>query len=141
MSGPRLLLRSGAAHDLEAVNAIQAACPEAAQWMVRDYLAYDCLVAVWEGRIAGFAVVRALADEESELLNLAVGPEFRRLGIGQALLFECARRHPGVLWLEVRESNDRGRKFYERMGFTSSGQRPDYYSNSAEAAIVMKFHS
>ena len=141
MSGTELCLRPGSEHDLAEVAAIQAACPEAAQWDVRDYLRYGFLVAVCGGRIAGFAVARRLAADESELLNLAVDPRSRRRGIGRRLMAECTKKYPGTLWLEVRESHSTARKFYERLGFTECGRRADYYAEGRETAIVMNFHS
>jgi len=130
-------LRAGSENDLDDVARIQAASPEAAQWDVREYLKYDFLVATWEGRVAGFAVVRRVAADESELLNLAVGAPFRRRGIGRRLLSELVSRHPGTIWLEARESNRVARNLYEILGFRQSGRRPYYYPDSDEGAIVM----
>ena len=127
--------------DLAAVAAIQAQSPEAAHWDPPDYLAHDFLVAVSGGQILGFAVARRLADGESELLNLAVRPDVRRLGIGRKLVAELTSEYPGDLWLEVRESNLAGRKFYNALGFSESGRRPEYYPESYECAIVMNIHS
>jgi len=136
-----LSLRRGSENDLPEVAAIQAVCPEAAQWDAVDYQRYDLILAVCEDRIVGFAVMRSLAMDESELLNLAVDPQFRRRGIGRKLIEECTASYPGTVWLEVREGNGAARKFYEQLGFAEAGQRPDYYSEGAETAIVMKFHS
>ena len=134
-------LRRGCEADLAAVARIQAASPEAAQWEVRDYLSYDFLVAVSGERVAGFAVARRLTEGESELLNLAVDPEFRRRGIGRRLVAALRSSHTGTLWLEVRESNEGGRNFYKTLGFCEAGERLEYYRDSREGAIVMKFHS
>jgi len=134
-------LRRGCEGDLAAVARIQAASPEAAQWEVRDYLAYDFVVAVSGDRIAGFAVARRLTEGESELLNLAVDPAFRRRGIGRGLVAQLTASYTGTLWLEVRETNEAARKLYRTLGFCEAGQRPEYYRDSRERAIVMKFHS
>jgi len=134
-------LRRGTADDLDAVARIQTESSEAAQWDVREYLQYDFLVAECAGKVAGFAVARRLVEGESELLNLAVGPAFRRLGVARRLVRELTSSHPGVLWLEVRESNSVGRKLYEALGFIETGRRPGYYVDSCESAIVMNVHS
>jgi len=134
-------LRRGCEGDLAAVAGIQAASPEAAQWDVRDYLAYDFVVAVSGDRLAGFAVGRRLTEGESELLNLAVDPAFRRRGIGRRLVAELTSSYTGTLWLEVRESNEAARKLYITLGFCDAGRRPEYYRDWGESAIVMKFHS
>lgn len=134
-------LRPGCESDLASIDRIQSASPEAAQWDVREYLKYDFRVAVCDGRVAGFAVARRLAEGESELLNLAVDPAFRRCGIGRRLVAELTSSHPGTLWLEVRESNINARNLYKSLGFLTSGYRAGYYPESAEGAIVMNVHS
>jgi [ribosomal protein S18]-alanine N-acetyltransferase len=104
-------------------------------------LKYESMVAIADGRVAGFAVCRRLAEDESELLNLAVDPDMRRRGIGRRLVSACVNGRPGELWLEVRESNLAARRFYSKLGFTECGKRADYYPLANETAIVMKFHS
>jgi len=140
-SGLKIDLRPGVPNDLPSIHRIQAASPEASQWAVEDYLKYDLLVAVADGALAGFAVFRRLAVGEGELLNLAVDPVFRRQGIGRRLIATLTFSHPGILWLEVRESNSVARNFYKSLGFYEHGQRPDYYLSSSEGAIVMNVHS
>ncbi len=98
-------------------------------------------MAVVRGQVAGFAVSRSLAADESELLNLAVDPAFRRLGVGRTLVASITSGHPGTLWLEVRESNLAARNLYETMGFKVLSRRAEYYSESHESAIVMNVHS
>ena len=134
-------LRPGGESDLPSIAQIQAASPEASQWEVPEYLKYELVVALCAGHIAGFAVARRLVDGESELLNLAVDPAFRRRGIGRRLAAEVLASHRGALWLEVRESNLNARKFYESLGFREAGRRPGYYPGSFESAIVMNVHS
>jgi ribosomal-protein-alanine N-acetyltransferase len=134
-------LRPGSGGDLGSIAQIQAASPEAAQWDVPEYLKYDFLVALCDGQLAGFVVSRRVAEGESELLNLAVDPAFRRRGIARRLIAALTSGYPGTLWLEVRESNLSARKLYESLGFCESGRRSGYYPDSGEAALVMKLHS
>lgn len=134
-------LRRATEADLAAVARIQQASPEASQWNVRDYLAYDFVLALCGRRIAGFAVARRVAEGESELLNLAVDPAFRRRGIAGRLLREIAQSPSGTLWLEVRASNTAARELYKAFGFKEIGKRPQYYQDSGESGIVMNFHS
>ena len=81
------------------------------------------------GAIAGFALMRAIADE-AELLLIAVDPAAQQRGIGAALLddFIAIARPRGArrLHLEVRDGNTRDR-LYERAGFSLAGRRRDYY--------------
>jgi ribosomal-protein-alanine N-acetyltransferase len=136
-----MTIRRGGPRDLAQVAVIQAASPEAAQWNAVDYLQYDFRVSVRGIRVAGFVVSRALAEGETELLNLAVAPGFRRQGVARKLVESLLAESPGVVYLEVRESNLAARKFYNHMGFQEVSSRTGYYQEPPEAAIVMKFHS
>lgn len=136
-----IAVRPGEPSDLNSIAQIQAASPEASQWDVAEYLAYDLAVAVCEGQVGGFAVWRQLGAGESELLNLAVDPAFRRCGMARRLVTGITSSQSGILWLEVRESNLAARILYKSLGFVESGTRPGYYSDTTEAAIVMKLHS
>jgi ribosomal-protein-alanine acetyltransferase len=135
------VIRRGEAGDFPEIAAIQAACPEAAQWDTAGYAHYDLWVALCENRVAGFLAARSLGSGECELLNLAVAPEHRRQGIARALVRALAELKRGTIFLEVRESNRAARKLYKSMGFQEIGVRSDYYNFPSEAAIVMKFHS
>jgi [ribosomal protein S18]-alanine N-acetyltransferase len=134
-------IRRAAASDLAAIAEIQRACAEAAQWNVHDYLAHDCWVATVGDRLAGYLVCRAVAEDEREVLNIAVHPEFRRQGIARALLEAECNRNSGDYFLEVRASNEAARALYSIMGFTEAGVRPGYYEDPHESGIVMKRRS
>jgi ribosomal-protein-alanine N-acetyltransferase len=136
-----VFIRSATEQDLPAISKIQESAPEASQWDPRDYLTYDCRVAERDSLVLGFLVVRAVAECEWEILNLAVAPGVRRQGIGRQLLSDMLERHAGECFLEVRESNESARRFYERLGFEIVSKRLQYYSNPPETAIVMKLYS
>lgn len=82
-----------------------------------------------DGRTAGFSLHRTISDE-AELLLLAVSPEFRRRGIGKALLdqfLDYARRQGATrVHLEVREGNP-AVIMYRSAGFSVAGRRRKYY--------------
>ncbi|HTS31072.1 MAG TPA: ribosomal protein S18-alanine N-acetyltransferase [Bryobacteraceae bacterium] len=134
-------IRRGEPSDLEAVAAIQDASPEAARWTVSDYPEHDFQIAVRGGHIAGFLVSRRVAQGETEILNLAVAPEWRRQGVARTLLAAFLAGVRGTVFLEVRESNQAARNIYKSMGFQEVGCRRGYYDYPPESAIVMKFHS
>lgn len=127
--------------DLEAIAAIQSASPEAAQWNPADYLSYELLVAVAGAEVLGFLVTRTLVAGESEVLNLAVASGHRRQGVARSLLETWLPSVQGVVFLEVRASNQIAREFYSSLGFADFTQRPRYYASPPETGIVMKFHS
>jgi [ribosomal protein S18]-alanine N-acetyltransferase len=134
-------IRRGGADDLDAIAEIQAASPEAAHWKPADYLAHHLLVATADTGVVGFVAARPVADQEFEVLNLAVAPEFRRQGIARELLGVLFHDYHGTFFLEVRESNQAAQMCYKALGFQLVTRRPDYYESPPEAAIVMKFHS
>ena len=113
-------------------------------WRATDFLKYSCTVADVEGRIAGFLVSRETSPPgdrndpaEREILNLAVTPAFRRLGIAACLL-RSELANPAIHFLEVRESNVAARTLYRKFGFRVVGRRKQYYSRPIETAIVMQ---
>ena len=131
--------------DVEAVIALQSACPEAAQWRASDYERaargeMACWVAESEAGIAGFLVAQRLV-QENEVLNLAVRTDARRRGIGAQLLEQAIdwSRRCGAekLILEVRASNLVALRFYERHGFDVVGRRPHYYVDPVEEALLL----
>jgi ribosomal-protein-alanine N-acetyltransferase len=133
--------------DGEAVLAIAAESPEAANWSKESYLKLaegnESLALVMEsaGEITGFLVGRQVGDQ-AEVFNLAVKYAYRRKGHGARLLEEALREFAakGALnaFLEVRESNARAIAFYEKHGFTKTGHRKGYYQNPDEAAVTME---
>jgi ribosomal-protein-alanine N-acetyltransferase len=133
-------IRAALPGDISAIGAIQNESPEASAWPPESYLTYDCRVALVDGRIAGFLVTRGTAPGESEILNLAVGRQYRRRGIARRLLGE-ALQAGGAWYLEVRESNAPAIALYRQAGFAVAGVRPGYYPDSSESGIVMKLRS
>jgi ribosomal-protein-alanine N-acetyltransferase len=99
------------------------------------------MVADENGRVAGFLVSRETVPGEREILNIAVNPEFRRLGVATELIRRELSGHPGEHFLEVRESNGPARNLYQHLGFREVGVRPGYYENPPEPGIVMRFFS
>jgi [ribosomal protein S18]-alanine N-acetyltransferase len=77
---------------------------------------------------AGLALGRRVADE-AELLTLGVAPEFRRQGLGAALVRAIASVVPlaAKLHLEVGADNPPALTLYRTMGFAQIGRRKDYY--------------
>jgi ribosomal-protein-alanine N-acetyltransferase len=90
--------------------------------------------------VIGFCSFWRVLDE-LHINNLAVLPEYRRHGVGSALLTR-ALAEGGTLGarratLEVRRSNDAARLLYERFGFTIAGVRRGYYTNPVEDALIL----
>lgn len=92
------------------------------------------------GAIVGYIVARETAGE-LHINNVAVRPEFRRRGIGEALLSrvieEARRRNAKAAFLEVRSANRAAQALYEKSGFRAIARRANYYSEPLEDAVVM----
>ena len=91
-------------------------------------------------RIAGYIVARESAGE-LHINNVAVRDQYRRRGVGSALLgriMDTAKRlKVQVAFLEVRSGNQAAQALYEKIGFRAIARRPDYYSDPREDAVVM----
>ncbi|MGB8699448.1 MAG: ribosomal protein S18-alanine N-acetyltransferase [Thermosynechococcaceae cyanobacterium] len=79
--------------------------------------------------------------EEAHLVLLAVHPTQRQRSLGYAVflgLLELARRRGNrQATLEVKASNQAAIALYTKLGFTTAGRRPKYYSDTGEDALVM----
>jgi [ribosomal protein S18]-alanine N-acetyltransferase len=88
----------------------------------------------------GFVVTWHVADE-LHVLNVATAAEYRRRGIGLALMNQAlayARdRKARLVVLEVRLSNEAAIQLYRSMGFFAIGLRPGYYADNGEDALEM----
>ena len=120
------MIRRATENDFAAIGTIQQLSPEASAW---DPSQYSCYVFEEPGRVAGFIVTRQTAPGESEILNLAVDPEYRGRGIAKRLVQHALSAAPGQWFLEVRESNQAAIALYRSLGFQTCGRRPDYYDD------------
>ncbi len=99
---------------------------------------------VQEGRLLAYAIAMP-GVEEWHLLNLTVCPEHQGRGLGRRLLDDLVDHAVGdgsaQVWLEVRSSNERARRLYQRQGFEAVGLRRHYYPagpGRREDAVVMR---
>ena len=99
------------------------------------------LVALDGERVVGYIGSQTVIDE-SDVLNVAVTPEYRRQGIAQQLIEELSgelrARNVRILTLEVRVSNDAAIALYEKLGFRQAGRRKNYYFNPKEDAWILR---
>lgn len=99
------------------------------------------LVAVEGERVVGYVGSQTVLGE-TDMMNIAVAPEYRRMGIAEMLISELISKlranGSSRLMLEVRESNESAKKLYGKMGFTQIGKRPRYYQNPREDALILR---
>ena len=83
-----------------------------------------------------------VAAGEAQVLNVAVDPEFRRLGLGRNIMeriIELSQeREAEFITLEVREHNFPAVKLYESLGFYIAGRIKGYYKNPSDDALILK---
>lgn len=82
----------------------------------------DCLVVEQGGAVIGFAAVRV-----DELMHFGIALEHWGTGAAQAahdaVLDRMRAARVARAWLRVFTGNERGRRFYERLGWAPTGER------------------
>lgn len=96
----------------------------------------------FSGSVVAYIVTWTVHDEV-HILNIAVHPDFRKIGLGEMLLRDCLGfsfdRELKLAVLEVRTSNNSAIKLYEKIGFKTLRVRKKYYSDTGEDAYVMLY--
>ncbi len=91
---------------------------------------YCCWILEQDDDVSGYGIMSILTDE-AHILNLCIKPDVQSNGMGQEMLNHFIRLakayHATIMFLEVRPSNRRALKIYERSGFGEVGSRKDYY--------------
>jgi ribosomal-protein-alanine N-acetyltransferase len=94
-------------------------------------------------KVIGY-IIFWLIGEEVQVNNIAVHPDFRRLGIGEQVLCQVIEmvkwRGANFIGLEVRPSNLAALAMYKKIGFRMLGVRKNYYTNPPEDAFVLGLH-
>ena len=99
------------------------------------------LTAMEGERLAGYIGSQTVLDE-TDMMNVAVHPDFRRKGIAEslvnALVEQLKANGSRCLTLEVRASNMPAIALYEKLGFSEIGRRKNYYRNPREDALILR---
>ena len=99
------------------------------------------LVAAEGDQVAGYVGSQTVIDE-SDMMNIAVAPAYRRQGIAEKLIsmliVQLKDRGSYSLTLEVRASNIPAIGLYQKLGFSQVGRRPNYYRNPKEDALILR---
>ena len=109
--------------------------PTTSCWVLRGEA--PVIGACWFTRVQG----------EAELIDFLISPTHRRRGLGALLLTGCLERllEDAVVscHLEVRRSNKAAIGLYHKVGFSTVGERANYYRGSLEAedAILMRWQA
>ena len=107
----------------------------------RDY--NISMVGVIGSQVIAYNVTYLIVDE-CHISNIAVAPAFRRLKIGELLLWISLQfsksRNCKVAHLEVRKTNEAAISLYKKHGFQITGLRKNYYESEQEDALLMSLN-
>ena len=99
------------------------------------------LVALEGETVAGYIGSQTVLGE-TDMMNVAVRPDYRRRGIGEQLVNALVEQLKGLdshsLTLEVRVSNAPAIALYQKLGFEIAGRRRNYYRNPREDALILR---
>lgn len=142
----RIIIRQAKLYDVPAMARIERDSfsePWSADAITKDVNAgggtYVAVALCGEER-AGYGEIRSVAGE-AQVYNIAVAPEFRRGGIGEALLRHLIQKAEkdgcSLVTLEVRDGNGPALELYRKLGFREVGRRKGYYAKGREDAVLM----
>ena len=106
---------------------------------------YDSFVVVLNDNLVGY-IISKIAYPETHILNLTVKKNFRKKGIGKALIeliiSDARLRNSENIILEVRANNTDAQSLYKKLNFEVIGIRKDYYEskNDREDAYVLNLN-
>ncbi|MGL6194475.1 MAG: ribosomal protein S18-alanine N-acetyltransferase [Thermoguttaceae bacterium] len=133
--------------DMSEVLTIEKSCFEYA-WSEEEFMRClrqrNCIgmVAEYKGRVVGFMIYE-LPKTKIHLLNVAVLPEFRRLGVGiqmiAKLIGKLSNQRRNRITLEVRETNLAAQLFFRSLGFRATEILRDFYDEMCEDAYLMVY--
>jgi ribosomal-protein-alanine N-acetyltransferase len=91
------------------------------------------------GELLGYAGLQVVMDE-GYLTNLTVKERYRRQGLGTELVnvfLRFGQVHLAFLTLTCRAQETGSQAFFHKLGFTTVGQREDYFDEPAEDGVLM----
>ena len=106
---------------------------------------YDSFVVVLNDNLVGY-IISKITYPETHILNLTDKKNFRKNGIGKALveliISDARLRNSENIILEVRADNIDAQSLYKKLNFEVIGTRKDYYEskNDREDAYVLNLN-
>ena len=101
----------------------------------------SCWLVALEGDVVIGYVGSQTVLGETDMMNIAVHPDYRNQGVAknliQTLMDTLSGQGSHSLMLEVRQSNEPARNLYASLGFETVGIRKNYYRNPKENALIL----
>ena len=99
------------------------------------------IVAEEDGKVLGYVGSQTVMGE-TDMMNVAVHPDYRKQGIATELIVgvigALKLRGSSCLTLEVRASNEPAKRLYKMLDFQEIGIRKNYYRNPKEDALILR---
>ncbi|MAN67451.1 N-acetyltransferase [uncultured Hyphomonas sp.] len=140
-------IRAANPDDIAALTELERAFPEEDRFSQRTWARLmrgnsAILVSDGDGGLTGAAVLLfRRTSQVARLYSLSVAEAARGTGLSGRLLEKCEdisrQRHCGLIRLEVRETNSRAKRLYERHGYRVMARAAGYYPDG-EAALKME---
>ena len=99
------------------------------------------LIALENETVVGYVGSQSVMGE-TDMMNVAVHPDYRRQGVARSLIETLVQALKELeshsLTLEVRASNEPAIGLYTDLGFAEVGRRRNYYRNPKEDALILR---
>jgi ribosomal-protein-alanine N-acetyltransferase len=137
---PAGLLDLNAVRELEDLSFDLDAWPLIEMVGVLSLPAIERWKAVKDGKLIGFVAADIRKRQQlAWIATIAVHPDYRGLGIGDALMETVETRvDMPAMRLSVRAGNLKARRLYERRGYEQIDVWPDYYIGGEDAIVMEK---
>jgi len=110
----------------------------------QDQNAYGVFSAVLDSTLVGFIYIQFYEwNRLAQIQGLAVDPRYHRQGIASLLVeraeeFAKEKKARGI-YVDTPTLNERGRKFYEALGYRFGYEMPRYYEDGLDGVTYQKF--
>ena len=146
LPGSRVSIEAATWRDLNHLRQLERACFPKDAWPLLDLIGVLSmrnvvrLKAMSDHQMVGFIAGDVRKSENTAwIATVGVIPEFRRQGIGKALLRSCeSRLKVAKVCLNVRVSNGAAVKLYEQSGYSRAGLWTRYYEDGEDALLMEK---
>ena len=142
-----MIIRKCKYEDILSVSELEKLCFKGESWSFGTIASafenpsYCMLVAEEGGEVIGYGCTCTTLDT-CDLENVLVAEEYRKSGIGRAilngLLSDAKERGAEKVFLEVRVSNSVAMELYLKNGFKGIYARTRYYSDGEDCLVMVK---
>jgi ribosomal-protein-alanine N-acetyltransferase len=144
--GSLFVIETATWRDLNALRHLEQVCFPQDAWPLWDLIGILTLPnvvrlrAAIDGKMVGFIAGDIRPSENlAWIATVGVLPEYRRQGIGEALILACEQRlQVSEVRLSVRVSNLEAIHLYVRLGYQKDGYWPAYYQDGEDALVMQK---